>query len=161
MNKIAGLSIDVGDELTKCSTIHKNVNQDIIITTEDKIKLVLMSTREVLTAQREWWTPLGLLLSFIATLVTTDFKDSMGLTKDTWTAIFIILTSLSIIWLIRACIKLYKNRNQDNLEIIIKKIKLEDTSTNGSEKIVVDQRKYILGIPFTKTWTLNHWGIVS
>lgn len=158
MSKIAGLSIDVGDELTKCSTIYKNVNQDIIITTEDKIKLVLMGTREVLTAQREWWTPLGLLLSFVATLVTTDFKDSMGFTKDTWAAIFIILTTLSIIWLIRAWIKLYKTRNQDNLDIIIKKIKLEETSANEREKIVVNQKRFVLGIPFTTTWKLNHWG---
>jgi hypothetical protein len=158
MNKIAGLAIDVGDELTKCSTIYKNVNQDIIITTEDKIKLVLMNTREVLTAKREWWTPLGLLLTFIATLVTTEFKATMGLSKDTWLAIFIILTFLCVLWLIRALYKLYKNRKQDNLEAIIKKIKLEDASAPERERIVVHQKRFILGIPFSGSWNLNHWG---
>ena len=158
MNKIAGLAIDVGDELIKCSTIYKNVNQDIIITTEDKMKLVLLNTREVLTVQREWWTPFGLLLTFIASLVTTDFKDALGLTKDTWMAIFIILTSFSIVWLIIALNKLYKNRGQDNLDIIIKKFKLEDPTVNERDKIVIHQKRFVLGIPISPAWNLNHWG---
>ena len=58
-----GLSVDFGDELSKNLTIHKNVNQEIIITTADKIKLVLINTKEIMTSQRDWWTPFGLLVS--------------------------------------------------------------------------------------------------
>jgi hypothetical protein len=132
-----GLSIDFGDELSKNLTIHKNVKQEIIITTADKIKLVLINTREILTAQRDWWTPFGLLISFITTLCTADFKDAFGLTKEFWHAIFALLTLGSAIWLLKSFYKLYKNWGEDNLDNIIEKIKLrsenaspENESTN-------------------------------
>jgi len=132
MNKMSqnningGLSVDFGDELSKNLTIHKNVKQEIIITTSDKIKLVLISTKEILKAQRDWWTPLGLLISFITTLYTTDFKDSLGLSKDSWRAIFIILTLVSSIWLITTLFKLIKTWGQDDLNKIIEQIKLKE-----------------------------------
>jgi len=132
-----GLSVDFGDELSKNLTIHKNVKQEIIITTADKIKLVLINTREILTAQRDWWTPFGLLISFITTLCTADFKDAFGLTKEFWRAIFVLLTLGSAIWLLKSFYKLYKNWGKDNLDNIIENIKLrsenaspENESTN-------------------------------
>lgn len=158
MSKTTGLSIDVGDELSKNLTIYQNVDQDIIITTEDKIRLVLISTREILTAQREWWTPLGLLISFVATLVTADFIDILGLSKESWKAIFVILTLASIVWLGSALIKLLKNRNQDDLENIIEKIKLENSKIKEKETIVVEQKRFLVSIPMTSNWNLNHWG---
>ena len=126
-----GLSVDFGDELSKNLTIHKNVKQEIIITTADKIKLVLISTREILTAQREWWTPFGLLISFLTTLCTADFKDALGLLKEFWHAIFVLLTLGSTIWLLISFYKLYKNWGKDNLDNIIENIKLK--SENASE----------------------------
>ena len=125
-----GLSVDFGDELSKNLTIHKNVKQEIIITTADKIKLVLISTREILTAQRDWWTPFGLLISFVTTLCTADFKEAFSLTKEFWHAIFVLLTLGSSIWLLKAFYKLYKNWGQENLDNIIEKIKLK--SENAS-----------------------------
>ncbi len=126
-----GLSVDFGDELSKNLTIHKNVKQEIIITTADKIKLVLINTREILTAQRDWWTPFGLLISFITTLCTAEFKDAFGLTKEFWHAIFVLLTLGSAIWLLKSFYKLYENRGKDNLDNIIENIKLR--SENASE----------------------------
>jgi hypothetical protein len=126
-----GLSVDFGDELSKNLTIHKNVKQEIIITTADKIKLVLINTRDILTAQRDWWTPFGLLISFITTLCTAEFKDSFGLMKEFWHAIFVLLTLGSAIWLLKSFYKLYKNWGKDNLDNIIENIKLR--SENASE----------------------------
>jgi len=120
-----GLSIDFGSELSKNLTIHKNVKQEIIVTTADKIKLVLIATKEVLTAQRDWWTPFGLLISFITTLCTADFKIAFGISKEFWHAIFVIFTILSFLWLIWSINKLYKNWGQDNPDKIIEKIKLK------------------------------------
>ena len=120
-----GLSIDFGSELSKNLTIHKNVKQEIIVTTADKIKLVLITAKEVLTAQRDWWTPFGLLISFVTTLCTADFKVAFGVSKEFWHAIFVILTISSSIWLVRCFYKLYKNWGQDNLDNIIEKIKLK------------------------------------
>jgi len=104
--------------------LHTNVDQEIIITTTDKIKLVLINTKEVLKSQRDWWTPLGLFLSFLTTLCTAEFKDAFNLNKEFWHAVFVLLTIGSSIWLIIAIIKLIKNWGCDDLEKIIKRIKL-------------------------------------
>jgi len=156
-NDNTGLSVDFGDELSKNLTIHKNVKQEIIITTEDKIKLVLISTKEILSAQRDWVTPFGLLISFIATLITADFKDALGLKKEVWDAIFILLTIASSVWLMWSFYKLYKNWGKDNLDKIIEMIKLKNGSSTADGAIVIEPRKILLDIPIDGTWTINHW----
>ena len=132
-----GLSINVGSELSKNLTIHKNVKQEIIITTADKIKLVLLNTKESLVARRDWWTPFGLLLSFVATLTTAEFRDTLTLSKEFWRAIFVLLTIGSTIWLIYSFYNLYQNWGKDNLDNIIEKIKLtsENLETSSPENI--------------------------
>jgi hypothetical protein len=126
-----GLSINVGDEIHNNSTIYTNVNQDIIITTEDKIKLVLIKTKETLKSQRDWLTPLSLTLSFVTTLCTSEFKYSLGQNKEFWKAIFVILTFVTIIWFFKAIYKLLKHWGCDDLDKIIKQIKLiEDKSSS-------------------------------
>lgn len=127
-----GLSVNFSDELSKNLTIHKNVKQEIIITTADKIKLVLISTREILTSQRDWWTPLGLLVSFITTLCTADFKNTFGVTKEIWYAFFVVLTIFSAVWFIKTIIKLIKNWGEDDLNKIIEQIKLKEQPDNNS-----------------------------
>jgi len=127
-----GLSVDFGDELSKNLTIHKNVKQEIIITTADKIKLVLINTREIMTSQRDWWTPFGLLVSFVTTLCTADFKDAFGGTKEFWHAIFVLLTIFSGGWLIKTIFKLIKNWGQDDLNKIIEQIKLKGQTENNA-----------------------------
>ena len=124
----AGISIDFGAELSKNLEIHTNVNQEIIITTADKIKLVLINTREVMTSQRDWWTPAGLLTSFITTLCTADFKDAYGVSKDFWRAIFVLMTLFSAIWLLKTLYKLVNSWGQDDLSKIIEQIKLKSHS---------------------------------
>lgn len=132
-NNSEGLSVDFGDELSKNLTIHKNVKQEIIITTEDKIKLVLINTREILTSQRDWWTPAGLLVSFLATLSTADFKDALSAPKEFWHAIFVLLTMASGIWLSISLRKLYKNWGQNDLTKIIGQIKLKVNSNESAK----------------------------
>lgn len=125
-----GLNIDLNDEFSKSMTVHKNVDQEIIITTADKIELVLTRTKDILTSKRDWWTPFGLLIAFITTFCTTDFKDFLGLPKDTWKALFIFLTLGAFIWLILSIIKLIKYWGKGNLKTIIGQIKLKEKSTN-------------------------------
>lgn len=121
-----GLSVDFSDEMSKNLTIHKNVKQEIIITTEDKIKLVLIESQEILTSQRDWWTPCGLFISVITTLNTANFDDSFGLTKEVWHALFILLAFTSGGWLTRATYTLFKNPRQNDLDNILKQIKLKE-----------------------------------
>ena len=122
-NQKDNLSIDIGNEISKGSTIHVNVEQGLILTTTDKIKLVLIDTKKIMLSQREWWTPLGLFLSFFATICTADFKDTLGLPKDFWHAIFVLLSIGSFVWLIWALYKMIKHWGQDVLDKTIEQIK--------------------------------------
>lgn len=131
-----GLSVDFSDELSKNLTIHKNVNQEIIITTSDKIKLVLLSTKEILTSQRDWWTPFGLLISFITTMCTADFKLSFGISKEFWEAIFVLLTIFSFLWFCKSIYRLIKNWGNDDLEKIIAQIKVTEQNIPTLESTV-------------------------
>ncbi|MDH0660459.1 hypothetical protein ACTS91_16010 [Empedobacter falsenii] len=125
-----GLNIDLNDEFSKNMTVHKNVEQEIIITTSDKIELVLIKTKEILTSKRDWWTPFGLSMAFVTTLCTADFKGFLGLTNDTWKALFIFLTIAAFIWLIFTLIKLIKYWGKGDLKTIIDQIKLKEKNLN-------------------------------
>jgi hypothetical protein len=118
-------NIDLNNEFFKNMTVHKNVEQEIIITTSDKIELILIKTKEILTSQRDWWTPFGLLVAFVTTFCTADFKDFGGITKDTWKAIFTLLTIGALIWLIISLIKLVKYWGKGDLKMIINQIKVK------------------------------------
>ena len=120
-----GFSLDLRNEISKRLAIHKNISQEVIVITADKMELILGRTREILTSQREWWTPLGLLISFITTLCTSEFKDTFGLHKEFWHAVFCLFSLGSIIWLGTSFYKLCKNWKKGNIDHIMKNIKLK------------------------------------
>ncbi|WP_343626580.1 hypothetical protein [Flavobacterium lindanitolerans] len=134
-NQGNGLTFNVGDEIHNNSIIYTNVNQEIIVTTEDKIKLVLIKTRETLKTQRDWITPVGLFISFVTTLCTSEFMDAFNQDKHFWKAIFVILAIISFIWLCHALWKMYKHWGCDDLDKIIKQIKLIDESPPKNESV--------------------------
>lgn len=113
-------------EIGENVVIHKNINQEVIITTVDKLKIILMEFRKSLSLQGRWSTPVGILLTLIATLGTANFKDSLGLSSEKWEAIFIISSIFCGIWLIFTIVKAMQHSEESKLEFIIEKIiKLE------------------------------------
>jgi hypothetical protein len=130
MNKLnndssQGVSINFGDEISMNSTIYTNVDQEIVITTVDKIKLVLISTRDIMAAQRSWITPITLFFSCITTLSTSEFKDSLGLKKEFWHSAFLLLAIVSAIMFVISFIRLIKNIGKNDINLIIDQIKIK------------------------------------
>jgi hypothetical protein len=80
------------------SKTYRNLEQSVISVTEDKIRICLMNYLQYLNARGSWITPLGIFLTVIITLLTTDFKD-FYLSKNTWQAIFVISSVVSLVWL--------------------------------------------------------------
>ena len=119
-------SINFDEEILKNLVVYTNLKQEVIATTTDKIKLALRDTEKCIQSKREWGTPLGLLLTIIATLCTADFKDAMCFSKDFWKAMFFILLLISSFWLVYTVVKLIKYWGQSNVEKIIEKIILHD-----------------------------------
>ncbi len=79
--------------------VHTNLSQEVLVTTEDKIRICLIKYLNNLGKKNVWIAPMGIFLTIILTLLTTNFKE-FYFSADTWTAVFIISCILSFIWLI-------------------------------------------------------------
>ncbi|MDR1384824.1 MAG: hypothetical protein LBJ67_13400 [Planctomycetaceae bacterium] len=121
-----GKSISINSELGKNVTIHVNLEQEVIMTTQDKLKLVLIENQNAILSQNAWIAPLGLFITCLMTLITADFKDKFYLTKEQWFAIFFISTVVFSIWFIYTLIVLCKNWNKNGTEWIISQIKQQN-----------------------------------
>lgn len=111
------LSIDLSDN----RNVYKNTAQDIIVTTKDKLELVLLKTEKCLAKKNAWMTPLGLVVTCVLTLLTADFKEFI-ISASVWKAIFIITTIICSIWLIYSLCILFKNLKKGNIDDIINQI---------------------------------------
>jgi hypothetical protein len=121
--------IQLDQELLQSSIVHKNVGQEFVVTTVDKVKLCLREHKEVLVSQLEWVAPLGTVLALLATLVAADFKDVFGLKKEDWRAIFVVGEITSFIWLIRCLYRAYKFRNRTSEDNFIEALKKRSEDT--------------------------------
>lgn len=93
------------------SEFNDNIGQKYVTTTEDKIRICLQKHLPHITLNKqnhEWIAPTGVLLTLIATLVTTsEFKDFI-IPKHVWHATFILAVVFSFAWLLRSLYKLRK-----------------------------------------------------
>lgn len=94
--------------------------QDVITTTEDKVRLILMDYLKKMEKKKGWLTPMGLTISLTLTLMMSAFKD-FGLTADTWLAIFIIGDVVSAAWLVYAVVQSFRSVKIDDVIVALKK----------------------------------------
>ena len=118
--KKSGLDID--EDLIQSSTIHKNISQKIVVTTEDKIRLCLNTYKESLGAQKEWVAPASVLIALVITLIAADFKQFLGLSSEIWEALFIFSSIVCVYLTIRALVNSFKYKD-NNIESIIEELK--------------------------------------
>jgi hypothetical protein len=119
-----GAIIELDEEDFKGEVIvHKNLTQDVVLTTEDKLKLALIQHREVLISRSEWLGSATLALSFLSSLLLTNFKDIGPLTADTWRAVYLIFFLLAFARLLNVLYKMYVNRKKASVDYVIKMIK--------------------------------------
>ncbi len=118
-------TIEFEKEFSEKLTIHKNIGQEIVITTVDKVRLCLMENRDLLTAKKEWLTPLGIFLALLTTLVAADFRD-FYFKPEVWKAIYVLATLISFIWLIISGYKAVKNYSKGSIDTIVAELKAQD-----------------------------------
>lgn len=114
--------LDVGQEFSRRLTIHKSLEQEVVVTTVDKVRLCLMANQDCLRARREWVTPLSLLLTVLAALFATDFKEFV-LAAAVWEAIFVLGAAASFVWLVIAGANAWRNRSLGGVERIVSELK--------------------------------------
>lgn len=107
--------------------VFPNLSQQVIMTTEDRLKLCLQENLKKAERKNDWITPFSLLIAIITAFVTATFKDFIVSAK-TWEAIFILVGVGSFIWLVFAIRQAFFKIDIEN---IIKELK---TNQNKSLK---------------------------
>ena len=110
----------LASQFINVSEVHLNVSQEVIITTEDKIRICLSEHLKLMEKKRAWIAPLGILIAIVVTLVTSTFRD-IGLDAATWRAIFVIAGILSFGWLIWSIKEGWKSKKLEDIVAELKK----------------------------------------
>jgi hypothetical protein len=121
------------DDLKSDVIIHKNLTQDVLLTTEDKMKLTLIEYREILASRSEWLGAGTLALSFLSSLLLTTFKDIGPLKAGTWQAVYFIFFLAAMARFISVLYKMYKNRKKATINYVIRKIKQSGSQEEDGE----------------------------
>jgi len=85
--------------------VHVNVGQQVIVTTEDRVRLCLNEHLHSVEQRRSWVAPLGILIALVLSLATTSCRDALSVSKYTWHALFVLLTIACVVWLIARLIR--------------------------------------------------------
>ncbi|MGE3703423.1 MAG: hypothetical protein AB7G08_32515 [Hyphomicrobiaceae bacterium] len=96
----------VSEQITRTSTMRWNLAQEVIITTEDKLRLCVQKHVSSLTEKGSWVAPVSLFFTFVTVVTTAEFR-AFVLPAATWHAVFVIGTLLSGLWSIYALSRSY------------------------------------------------------
>lgn len=105
------------------STLYQNVDQNVILVSEDRLKLNLINHKKHYRSKSAWQTPFGLSLSTLATLITAKFESGLGIAAATWNALFWITFFGFTFWMVWELISLFKNWNKGSDEEFIENLK--------------------------------------
>lgn len=120
-------NIDLNKDLTAKMVIHKNLDQEIIVTSTDKVKIILREHIGTLKKKNNWINPISILATISATLCTTNFdQEVLNLKPDVWKAIFVILFFFSLGWSVVTAIQAINNYNKGSEIEFLSKLKAID-----------------------------------
>ncbi|WP_342059142.1 hypothetical protein [Aeromonas sp. OTU364] len=102
------------------SEVHTNVTQEVVQITIDKLTLILNEHSLSQDKCSDWKTPLGISITIVIVLLTTDFKTALSIEASAWKAIFIVSLVLCLGWLARS---LYNIKDKQSISQVIEKIK--------------------------------------
>lgn len=105
--------------VTTVKEVYLNVSQNVIVITEDKLRLELADSVKKMERKNVWIAPLGILITLSLSFVTTDFRD-FGLKASTWQAVFIIAAIIALGWLI---ISIIRHTNSLTIDELINNLK--------------------------------------
>jgi len=138
---MAGEDSEILDEnisrlILNSSTVKSALGETVIVSTEDKIRICLMKYLEDLSEKKEWMVPFGLFLSILLTFLTTDFRDTFGVSKENWKIIFVVAEIGFFIWLCKTLIKAGFAMNVEQVLDKIKKTSMKQTLPSADTRQV-------------------------
>jgi hypothetical protein len=104
------------------STIHTNTELTLIQITEDKLRLELLGHLSRVEKKNRWQIPLGVLLALVPVVLTSEFKDVIGVSSATWRAFFMFAIAGSFFWLAVSIPRVWQPATLDGLVERIKNV---------------------------------------
>jgi hypothetical protein len=127
-----GLMASITKNLVQESNVHFNLGQDVIVTTEDKLRGALRDHLDGLHVRDRWHTPASLSVTLILVFVSASFHDALTFQKATWEAVFLICTAASVLWLAVSVTRAFRSkRSIDTLLAEIKRRSATVTEANA------------------------------
>lgn len=111
-----------GRPKVEITQVHGDLSQQVIQITVDKLTLILHRHASRLASQRDWLAPAGVVITIVATLVTTTFKDWL-LSAATWNALFVLVGVIAGVRLVRS---LWSLRTAPTVETLVERIKRQE-----------------------------------
>lgn len=118
------VKIELEKEFTERLTIHKNIGQEVVVTTVDKVRICLMENRDRLLGQREWLTPLSLFLAFVTTLNAAEFREFI-LKPAVWQAVYLIGSIVTFVWFVATAARAWRHRASVSIDTIVNTLKAQ------------------------------------
>ena len=113
----------IKQELLQITAVHFNVAQEYIMITEDKTYRCLRDWKDKIEARKAWIAPVLLLIPLVLTFVTATFRDALGLSKDTWQAVFVLGMVFAGVWTLRELLNLLNRKDTLTVEQLILDLK--------------------------------------
>ena len=93
------------------SNVCSNTKSDVIIITEDKLRLIFGKFVNRIKKTRDWISYAGISVTILLSLLTCNFdKDFLGVSHDIWYAVFVFGFISSAIMLIVSVINCLRSR---------------------------------------------------
>ncbi len=126
-------TISINNEINAKVKHYKNVDQNFITITEDKMNLILIKHLNEIEDKKLWIAPLGIFITLLLIPLTTEkFKDAFSISASVWQAACYIAMVIFFIWFIILGLKSWAAR-KTTIESVINKLK--QNSKNNEEEI--------------------------
>lgn len=103
--------------------VRTNTKSDLIEITEDKLENILLKHLNKLNKVKAWLTPLSLFITILIVLLSAEFKLFLGIEKEVWKALFLILVVLTLVWTIISGYEAVKCSKSATILFLINEIK--------------------------------------
>lgn len=124
-------NINMSEELNQNMVVHKNFAPEIVFIDVERLKNILRDYDEDVKKTSDWIGVLALVVSLVLANCTASFRPAIGMTADTWKAIFVICMIAASIWLIVVLVRLFRTRNRRKIDSLIKSIIAESKGNSN------------------------------
>ena len=103
------------------SIVHKNIGQEYIVTTVDKVEICLTKHKNSLQDKHKWLIPCSALLSTVLVIATSEFQTRFGIDADYWQGTFVTAAIFLFGWTVYWIVMAVQAPDLDNIVAELKK----------------------------------------